>query len=123
MRQSMDRDGTGLAVARQREACAKLCADRGWEPVEYVDNDVSASNGKTRPSYTRMLADIAAGRIGAVVVWDLDRLHRRPIELADVFTTRYGRLVRGSGYPPHPERFAAAGFDLAALLDDARWRS
>ncbi len=81
MRQSMDRDGTGLAVARQREACAKLCADRGWEPVEYVDNDVSASNGKTRPSYTRMLADIAAGRIGAVVVWDLDRLHRRPIEL------------------------------------------
>ena len=45
------------------------------------------------------------------------------IELADVFTTRDGRLVRGSGYPPHPERFAASGFDLPALLDDARWRS
>ncbi|WP_279432648.1 CpaF/VirB11 family protein [Geodermatophilus obscurus] len=45
------------------------------------------------------------------------------IELADVFTTRDGRLVRGSGYPPHPERFAAAGFDLPGLLDDARWRS
>ena len=25
-----------------------------------------------------MLADVAAGRIGAVVAWDLDRLHRRP---------------------------------------------
>jgi pilus assembly protein CpaF len=45
------------------------------------------------------------------------------IELADVFTTRDGRLVRGSGYPPHPERFAAAGYDLPGLLDDARWRS
>ena len=43
------------------------------------------------------------------------------IELADVFTTRDGRLVRGTGYPPHPQRFAAHGFDLAALLDDARW--
>jgi len=45
------------------------------------------------------------------------------IELADVFTTRDGRLVRGSGYPPHPGRFAGSGFDLPALLDDARWRS
>ena len=33
------------------------------------------------------------------------------------------RLVRGTGYPPHPERFAAHGFDLPALLDDARWRT
>jgi pilus assembly protein CpaF len=45
------------------------------------------------------------------------------IELADVFTSREGRLVRGTGYPPHPERFAAHGFDLPALLDDARWRA
>ncbi|MGY2074849.1 CpaF family protein [Blastococcus sp. SYSU DS0828] len=38
------------------------------------------------------------------------------IETADVFTSRDGRLVRADGYPPHPERFAAAGFDLAGLL-------
>jgi pilus assembly protein CpaF len=45
------------------------------------------------------------------------------IELADVFTTREGRLVRADGYPPHAERFAAHGIDLPALLDDARWAS
>jgi pilus assembly protein CpaF len=45
------------------------------------------------------------------------------VELADVFTTRDGRLVRATGYPPHTERFAAHGFDLPALLDDARWRT
>jgi hypothetical protein len=28
-----------------------------------------------------MLADADAGRLGAVVAWDLDRLHRRPVEL------------------------------------------
>ena len=38
------------------------------------------------------------------------------VEIADVFTSRDGRLVRADGYPPHPERFAAAGFDLAGLL-------
>src|SRR3954462_15051659 len=38
------------------------------------------------------------------------------IETAHVFATRGGRLVRADGSPPHPERFAAAGFDLAGLL-------
>ncbi|WP_085157348.1 recombinase family protein [Mycolicibacterium confluentis] len=68
-------------MTRQRQDCLKLCADRGWTPVEFVDNDVSASSGKKRPAYERMLDDVREGRIGAVVAWDLDRLHRRPIEL------------------------------------------
>lgn len=81
LRISADRTGEQLGVARQRDDCEKLCADKGWQPIEYLDNDVSATSGKKRPAYERMLADIRAGRIGAVVAWDLDRLHRRPIEL------------------------------------------
>jgi DNA invertase Pin-like site-specific DNA recombinase len=81
LRQSLDRDGDGLAVSRQRDACEKLCAEHGWESVEYTDNDCSASTGQIRPAYTRMLTDITLGKVQAVVVWDLDRLHRRPIEL------------------------------------------
>ncbi len=50
----------------------------GLDPVEYVDNDMSASNGKLRPAYQRMLADIRDGKIAAVVAWDADRLHRQP---------------------------------------------
>jgi pilus assembly protein CpaF len=38
------------------------------------------------------------------------------IETADLFVSREGRLVRAGGYPPHPERFAAAGHDLASAL-------
>jgi pilus assembly protein CpaF len=38
------------------------------------------------------------------------------IEVEDLFATRGGRLVRADGYPPHPDRFEAAGFDLHALL-------
>ena len=38
------------------------------------------------------------------------------IETSDIFSTRDGRLERADGYPPHPERFAAAGVDLISVL-------
>ena len=38
------------------------------------------------------------------------------VEVADLFVTRGGRLVRADGYPPHPERFEWAGIDLPSLL-------
>ncbi|AGB26955.1 site-specific recombinase, DNA invertase Pin (plasmid) [Mycobacterium sp. JS623] len=80
LRQSVDKYGDELAITRQREDCLKLCGARAWIPHEYVDNDRSATKGP-RPAYEQMLDDIRTGVIGAVVVWDLDRLHRRPMEL------------------------------------------
>ncbi len=76
-----------MGVARQLEDCRKLAADRGW-PVgaEYVDNDVSAFSGKPRRQYARMLADLASGDRDAVIVYNLDRLHRRPVELEEFVT-------------------------------------
>jgi site-specific DNA recombinase len=81
---SADVEGTGLGVSRQLEDCRKLAADRGWlVGDEYVDNDVSAFSGKRRRDYERMLADLASGERDAVIVYNLDRLHRRPAELED----------------------------------------
>jgi DNA invertase Pin-like site-specific DNA recombinase len=48
---------------------------------EYVDNDISGYSGRWRPEYERMLGDIAGGLVDRVLVWHLDRLTRRPIEL------------------------------------------
>ena len=39
------------------------------------------------------------------------------VEVEEIFTTRSDRLVRAGGHPPHADRFARAGYDLAALLD------
>ncbi len=83
LRQSLDRDGRELAISRQREDLLKLCAERGWRVLEYVDNDISASTGKRRPAYQQMLADIRGGLVQAVAVWHVDRLHRQPRELED----------------------------------------
>ena len=67
---SSDREGDGLAVGRQLEDCRALAGQRGWRVVEqYVDQDLSAYSGKTRPGYRRLLADIGAGSIDAVVVY------------------------------------------------------
>ena len=78
LRQSKDDE---LAIDRQRDDCTALCKTKGWRWTEYADNDRSATNGRPRPNYQLMLDDIRAGRVNAVVVNDLDRLHRKPIEL------------------------------------------
>ncbi|GAB3225515.1 recombinase family protein [Mycolicibacterium hippocampi] len=83
LRESLDRHGDELAISRQRDDCLRLCHQRGWEPVEYAENDTSANGRKARPVYGQMLADICSGAIGAVVAWDADRLHRVPRELED----------------------------------------
>jgi DNA invertase Pin-like site-specific DNA recombinase len=86
---SLDRDGDQLGVSRQRKDCRRVCADRGWKVAdEYVDNNISATNRRVvRPEYQRLLADIRDGKIDAVVVYDLDRLTRRPIELEGFVNT------------------------------------
>jgi site-specific DNA recombinase len=81
---SSDRDGERLGVRRQVEDGRRICAERGWEPVEYVDNDVTAADPTvTRPHYQRLVDDVRAGALDAVVCWDLDRLTRQPAELEE----------------------------------------
>lgn len=43
------------------------------------------------------------------------------IETAQIFQSVEGQLMRADGYPPRAERFAQAGFDLAALLAQPAW--
>lgn len=82
VRISSDSTGDGLGVARQEADCRALALTRGWEVVGvYRDNDVSAYSGKVRPAYERLLADIEAGEVRAVIAWHGDRLHRSPKEL------------------------------------------
>jgi site-specific DNA recombinase len=84
---SKDRDQERLGVERQEKDCREIAARRGWEVIEppYIDNDVSAAKGSkaVRRNYLRLLEDIEAGRVDAVVMWMEDRLQRQVIELAE----------------------------------------
>lgn len=101
VRLSQDRAGDGLGVARQEQECRELVARMPGHEVRrvFVDNDVSASNGKPRPQYRAMLDTVRRGEIKAVVCWHTDRLHRSPLELeeyidlgAPTYTVKAGAL-------------------------------
>ncbi len=82
---SSDPNDTALGVARQLKDCLALAERKGWPVGEtFIDNDVSATSGKPRPQYVRMMTALAEGRLDALVCWDVDRLTRTPRELEDV---------------------------------------
>lgn len=96
LRQSLDRTGEGMAVARQELECRELCDRLGFDvgPV-YTDNDTSATSGAARPGFESLLAS----RPEVVVAWHQDRLLRltrdleRVIDLdVPVYTVSAGTL-------------------------------
>ncbi|WP_046317824.1 recombinase family protein [Mycobacterium sp. UM_Kg1] len=96
LRISSDPRDKRAGVARQREDTAALCELKGWAVAElYCDNDVSASRGKARPEWDRLLADIKAGRIDAIAAWDQDRGWRMMRELEELreFFAAVGRPI------------------------------
>jgi site-specific DNA recombinase len=83
---SSDPEGDMLGVSRQVTDCRALAERRAWPVLDtYIDDDTSAYKGKPRRQYRRMLDDMRAGAVDAVVVWHLDRLHRQPKELEEFF--------------------------------------
>lgn len=73
-----------LGLVGKLADCRAEAHRRGWVVAEeYVDDDVSAYSGRPRPAYRRLLEDLQHGERDGVMVWHLDRLHRRPIELEE----------------------------------------
>ena len=81
---SDDRAGAGLGVSRQEDDCRRLAENRGLIVTQvYVDNDMSAYKGKTRPGYKALLASARDGAVDVILAWHPDRLHRSPVELEE----------------------------------------
>lgn len=109
-RQSLDRTGEGMAVDRQIAACREYAERRGWTVHDVmVDNDVSASTGAPRPAFERVLAAIRSG-VDVLVVYHLDRLTRRLVDLEEVIA-----LCEASG-----TRLATVTGDLDLSTDTGR---
>ncbi len=69
IRVSTDKQTTENQVAELRQ----LAAARNLEPIIYEEVESAA---KARPVLDRMLTDARAGKVRAILVWALDRLHR-----------------------------------------------
>jgi len=85
-RLSRDRGGLSTSIDDQLQACADK-AGPGYE--HYSDRDVPASESQAtrrrkRKEYARLLDDVAAGKVGRIVVWATDRLYRHPSDLEEL---------------------------------------
>lgn len=94
VRQSLDRTGAEAAVDRQESSCREFAAAKDWTVgTVYRDNSVSATNGKARRDFERLLADIERGVVQNVIVWHLDRLTRSLRDLTRVIEAGQARRV------------------------------
>lgn len=120
VRQSLDRSGEGAAVDRQLVDCEALLERNGWDLAEvYRDNDTSATKG-ARPGWTRLLADLDAGRHDVLVCWHTDRLYRRLRDLVDLVEIAERRSLRiASVRAADIDLSTPAGRMLAGMLGHA----
>jgi pilus assembly protein CpaF len=60
--------------------------------------------------------DASGARRVREIVGVAGRVEGDVIETTEIFATRRGRLERADGFPPHPDRYEAAGIDLVQAL-------
>lgn len=97
LRISIDRTGEAASVERQSKRARTIARQHKLPaPVEYIEpGGTSASKPRGRNSaYARLLADVRAGKISVVIVWDIDRFLRRPDELEEWLSLCEGRGIR-----------------------------
>ena len=103
-----------------REAVVKLCT----LPLLAGENVTAAFVVPTVAASVDLIVQVGLDHHGHRSVREIvalpGRVENGVVETADIFTTRDGALVRAEGYPPHADRFARHGYDLAALLGGGR---
>lgn len=99
-----------------REAVTKLCT----LPLLAGENVSSRFVVPTVAGSIDIVVHIALERDGTRRVREVVAVPGRTegdvVEMADLFVASGGRLRRADGFPPHPEAFERAGYDVAALL-------
>ena len=99
-----------------REAITKLCT----LPLLAGENVTTSFVVPTVAASVDLVIHTATDGSGARRVGEIaavpGRVEGDVVEIADLFVRRDNHLVRAGGFPPHPGRFAHAGYDLAELL-------
>jgi pilus assembly protein CpaF len=99
-----------------REAITKMCT----LPLLAGENVTTAFVVPTVAACIDLVVHVRADPDGVRRIHEIvavpGRAENGVIETADVFVHRDGYLAWAGGYPPRPDRFAAAGYDMGELL-------
>jgi pilus assembly protein CpaF len=99
-----------------REAITKLCTLPLLAGENVSHNFVVPTVAASVDLVVHVARDVLGHRRVREIVAVPGRVEADVVETADIFVSRGDRLVRGEGWPPHRERYAAAGVDLSELL-------
>jgi pilus assembly protein CpaF len=99
-----------------REAVTKLCTLPLLAGENVTHSFVVPTVAASVDIVVHTARDVDGRRRVREIVAVPGRVEGDVIETADLFAMQGDRLVRGDGWPPHPDRFLAAGIDLPALL-------
>lgn len=93
---SLASDGDTTKTDDQERICRELCQRKGWRVFEvYADHSKSAwQPNRKRPAFDKMLADVEAGLINAIVVYHGDRLYRTHEDLLKLINLARTRGVK-----------------------------
>jgi pilus assembly protein CpaF len=99
-----------------REALMKMCT----LPLLAGENVSAAFVVPTVATSVDLVVHLGLEASGARRVREIvgvpGRVEGDVIEATEIFSARRGRLERADGFPPHADRYEAAGIDLASLL-------
>jgi site-specific DNA recombinase len=88
-----DQANSGLGIEAQKSRCTAMATVKGWPaPVFYADEGVSGTKAK-RPQLDRLLADVEAGNLDAVIILSLDRLGRETRLILDLVAQLTERAI------------------------------
>src|SRR5690242_20228462 len=68
-------DSDRFSLPTQESACCAFAVTRGWN-VHRIQQDAISGETIYRPGFQVVLDDLAAGRVGRVIVYDVDRAGR-----------------------------------------------
>src|SRR5436309_7133606 len=98
----------------------EMCQRNEWTDVQtYEDTDISATKGRPRQQYNRLMRDVQAGLITRIVVFHLSRLWRNRRERAEgieILRRRGVSVICAKG--PTIDMSTAYGRGMAAMLGE-----
>jgi DNA invertase Pin-like site-specific DNA recombinase len=68
--------GDSLSIENQRKILTKYAEENGLAPCEFIYDDGYSGGDWERPAFCKMIEDVEAGKVAAIVVKDLSRFGR-----------------------------------------------
>ena len=68
--------GDSNSIINQRKILTKYAEDNGFTPYEFIYDDGFSGADFERPSFSRMIEDVEAGKVSTVIVKDMSRFGR-----------------------------------------------